>query len=144
MAHSLQFGFARRENHIILPAPLPWQDRTIPLIRQAIREVQNGNLYFSSISGDFPEAAFSNSATHKNGIEKKPNQLTARETEVLQLIAEGKANKQTAVELGISSKTVEKHRHNLMTKLKIHDTASLTRHAIEIGLIETPVPVEAL
>lgn len=113
-------------------------------IRQAIREVQSGNLYFSSTSGDFPETTFSNAAAYKNGAEKKPNQLTARETEVLQLIAEGKANKQTAVELGISSKTVEKHRHNLMTKLKIHDTASLTRHAIEIGLIETPMMVEAV
>ncbi len=113
-------------------------------IRQAIREVQNGNLYFSSTSGDFPETALGRSFIQKNGMEKKPNQLTARETEVLQLIAEGKANKQTAMELGISSKTVEKHRHNLMTKLKIHDTASLTRRAIEIGLIETPIPVEAL
>ncbi len=62
--------------------------------------------------------------------------LTSRETEVLQLVAEGKANKQTAAELGISIKTVEKHRQSLMTKLDIHDVAGLTRYAIAIGSIE--------
>jgi DNA-binding NarL/FixJ family response regulator len=62
--------------------------------------------------------------------------LTSREAEVLQLVAEGKANKQTAAELGISIKTVEKHRQSLMTKLDIHDVAGLTRYAIAIGSIE--------
>ncbi len=66
---------------------------------------------------------------------KKPV-LTSRENEVLQLIAEGNANKQTAAILGISIKTVEKHRGSLMAKLDIHDTAGLTRHAIEHGIIE--------
>ena len=59
--------------------------------------------------------------------------------EVLQLIAEGKANKQTADELHISIKTVEKHRQSLMEKLNIHDTAGLTRHAIAAGVIESSV-----
>jgi DNA-binding NarL/FixJ family response regulator len=63
--------------------------------------------------------------------------LTARETEVLQLIAEGNANKQTADQLGISIKTVEKHRQAVMNKLHIHDTASLTRYAIAAGMVET-------
>lgn len=58
---------------------------------------------------------------------------------MLQLIAEGKANKQAASELGISVKTVEKHRQNLMNKLDIHDTAGLTRHAIAAGIIESSV-----
>jgi len=56
--------------------------------------------------------------------------------EVLQLIAEGKANKQMAAELGISLKTVEKHREHVMQKLDIHDTAGLTRYAISAGIIE--------
>jgi DNA-binding NarL/FixJ family response regulator len=59
--------------------------------------------------------------------------------EVLQLIAEGEANKQIATELGISIKTVEKHRSHLMQKLAIHDTAGLTRYAIEKGIIESHV-----
>ncbi len=65
--------------------------------------------------------------------------LTSREREVLQLVAEGKANKETAAELRISIKTVEKHRQSLMKKLNIHDTASLTRHAIATGIIESNV-----
>ncbi len=62
--------------------------------------------------------------------------LTPRESEVLQLIAEGKANKETAAELGISIKTVEKHRSSLMGKLDIHDTAGLTRFALSEGIVE--------
>jgi DNA-binding NarL/FixJ family response regulator len=56
---------------------------------------------------------------------------------VLQLIAEGFANKQIAAELGLSVKTVEKHRQQVMNKLNIHDTASLVRHAASKGIIET-------
>lgn len=66
-------------------------------------------------------------------------ELTPREMEVLQLIAEGRANKQVAGDLGISVKTVEKHRQSLMEKLGIHDTAGLTRHAIAAGIIESSV-----
>jgi DNA-binding NarL/FixJ family response regulator len=58
---------------------------------------------------------------------------------VLQLIAEGEANKRIAGELGISIKTVEKHRQHLMDKLTIHDTAGLTRYAIATGIIESSV-----
>jgi DNA-binding NarL/FixJ family response regulator len=58
---------------------------------------------------------------------------------VLQLIAEGRANKESAAELGISIKTVEKHRSHLMEKLDIHDTAGITRYAIAAGVIESAV-----
>jgi DNA-binding NarL/FixJ family response regulator len=58
---------------------------------------------------------------------------------VLQLIAEGKANKQSAVVLGVGIKTIEKHREHLMRKLDIHDTAGLTRYAISTGIIENSV-----
>jgi len=51
--------------------------------------------------------------------------MTSREMEVLQLIAEGKVNKETAAELGIGIKTVEMHRDHLLEKLNIHDTAGL-------------------
>jgi len=65
--------------------------------------------------------------------------LTSREEEVLQLVAEGAPNKQIAAELGISIKTVDKHRQQLMNKLGIHDIAGLTRYAISSGVIERPV-----
>jgi DNA-binding NarL/FixJ family response regulator len=55
------------------------------------------------------------------------------------MIAESLANKQIAAELGISIKTVEKHRGRLMQKLDIHDTAGLARHAIAAGVIENRV-----
>jgi DNA-binding NarL/FixJ family response regulator len=61
--------------------------------------------------------------------------LTSREAEVLQLIAEGYANKQIAAELNISIKTVEKHRQHLMAKLDLHDTAGVTRYAISAGVV---------
>lgn len=65
----------------------------------------------------------------------KTVRLTSRETEVLQLIAEGQANKQIAADLSISIKTVEKHRQQVMDKLNIHNTAGLTRYAMHQGIV---------
>ena len=62
--------------------------------------------------------------------------LTQREREVMQLIAEGKSNKEVAQQLDVSVKTVESHRRNLMVKLDIHETASIVRHAMKLGLIQ--------
>ncbi len=70
-------------------------------------------------------------------VNKRNNLLTSREAEVLQLIAEGQANKQIAAELCISIKTVEKHRQQVMNKLNIHDIAGLTRYAISKGIVES-------
>jgi DNA-binding NarL/FixJ family response regulator len=63
------------------------------------------------------------------------DQLTSREREVLQLIAEGHTNREIAGHLDLSEKTVEKHRGHLMAKLQTHDTAGLVRFAIKHGLI---------
>jgi two-component system response regulator NreC len=65
------------------------------------------------------------------------DRLTTREREVLQLIAEGNSNKEIAARLSLSVKTIEAHRTNLMAKLDIHDTASLTRFAIARGLVRS-------
>ena len=62
--------------------------------------------------------------------------LTDREREILQLVAESHSTKEIAAKLGISVKTVDNHRTNLMRKLNLHDVASLTRYALEVGLIE--------
>jgi DNA-binding NarL/FixJ family response regulator len=105
---------------------------------RAIREVHAGKTYFSPSISRRRERLDSNS-TNRTGLAKKMDQLTSREMEVLQLIAEGKANKETASELGIGIKTVEKHREHLMQKLDIHDTAGLTRYAISAGIIESSV-----
>ena len=106
---------------------------------RAIREVQKGNKFFSPSISKRTARLNSQSPDHAGLLKKKIAQLTSREMEVLQLIAEGKANKETASELGIGIKTVEKHREHLMEKLDIHDTAGLTRYAISAGIIEISV-----
>ena len=103
----------------------------------AIREVQKGNTFFSpSIS---KRDRGQNPLARGGQFQKKRNQLSSREVEVLQLIAEGKPNKQVAAELGVSFKTVDKHRQHLMSKLNIHDIAGLTRYAIAEGIIDSSV-----
>jgi DNA-binding NarL/FixJ family response regulator len=104
---------------------------------QAIREVAAGKTFFSPTLARHMEKQ--KLPGRLGRVEKQRIVLTSRETEVLQLIAEGKANKETASELGIGVKTVEKHREHLMEKLDIHDTAGLTRYAISTGIIESSV-----
>jgi DNA-binding NarL/FixJ family response regulator len=103
---------------------------------KAIREAKKGNAFFSaSISKkllDQMHNRFMDGGSHQK---KKHNTLTTREAEVLQLIAEGFPNKGIASELGISIKTVEKHRQQVMNKLNIHCVAGLTRHAISKGVV---------
>ena len=62
--------------------------------------------------------------------------LTDREREIVQLLAEGRSNKEVAGLLGISVKTAETHRANIMNKLDIHETAGLVRYAIRHGMVE--------
>ncbi len=101
---------------------------TADLIR-AIHEVSNGNIYLSpGISRAVIEA-------FRSGTQLAARTLTAREREVLQLIAEGKTTKEIGAVLGISVKTAETHRSRVMDKLEIRDTAGLVRYAIRIGLI---------
>jgi DNA-binding NarL/FixJ family response regulator len=106
---------------------------------QAIREVQKGKTFFSPSISRRLNRLNPPSPDRVGRLNKKAVKLTSREMEVLQLIAEGKANKETAAELGIGMKTVEKHREHLMEKLDIHDTAGLTRYAISTGIIESSV-----
>ena len=109
------------------------------ILTKAICEIVGGKSYFSpSIAKRLHNAQ--NKPRDRAGLLKvNGSRLTSRESEVLQLVAEGSANKQVAAELGISIKTVEKHRQHLMEKLNIHDTAGLTRYAISAGVIENSV-----
>jgi DNA-binding NarL/FixJ family response regulator len=106
---------------------------------KAIREVQRGNAFFSpSIAKRLRDQC--HEAFTAGRPPRKTTDLTSREAEVLQLVAEGFSNKQIAAELCISIKTVEKHRQQVMNKLKIHDVAGLTRYAISRGLVERSLP----
>lgn len=62
--------------------------------------------------------------------------LTQRQVEILKLIAQGKASKEIAFELGLSPKTVDVHRARIMERLRLHDVASLTRYAVRKGLVQ--------
>lgn len=101
----------------------------------AIREVNRGGAAFSaSVARRLRTTA--EYAGHNFKRTQSSRSLTSREIEVIQLIAEGRPNKQVAECLHISIKTVEKHRQNLMDKLNIHETAGLTRYAIAEGIVE--------
>jgi len=109
------------------------------VLSEGIREVNKGHAFFGPfIAKLLPERE--RKPVEQAGRPKlRKGRLTSREMEVLQLIAEGKANKQIAVELGIGMKTIERHREHLMEKLNIHGIAGLTRHAIGAGIIESSV-----
>jgi len=109
------------------------------VVCEAIREVQKGNKFFSPAVARRLQRLDGKSPDRAGRSQPRNVLLSSREMEVLQLIAEGKANKETAAELGISIKTVEKHREKVMSKLNIHDTAGLTRYAIGAGIIESSV-----
>jgi DNA-binding NarL/FixJ family response regulator len=108
-------------------------------LSRAIREVQAGRTYFSPAIAKRLQHRDRKSPSRAGQLKRPKVRLSSREIEVLQMIAEGEANKQIAAELGISIKTVEKHRQRLMEKLDIHDTAGLTRYAIAVGIIESSV-----
>jgi DNA-binding NarL/FixJ family response regulator len=101
---------------------------------EAIRQVNRGNSYFSPVIAQ----------RLRNQLGEKPKQgvpaqtksdLTTRERQVLTLIAEGLASKQIAARLKLSSKTIEKHRQQVMDKLNIHEIAGLTRYAASKKLV---------
>jgi DNA-binding NarL/FixJ family response regulator len=96
---------------------------------EAIRQVLKGRTYITSeISEHFP-------ATKLKG-EKKKTELTDREREILQLVAEGKSAKEIAFLLNISPKTVAFHKSNIMARLGLRTTADLTRFSIRHGIVE--------
>ena len=103
------------------------------ILTKAIHEVAAGNTFFSPSIAKRLRDNQSKPRDRDGLLKANGARLTSRESEVLQLVAEGAANKQVAAELGISIKTVEKHRQHLMDKLNIHDTAGLTRYAHRRG-----------
>jgi len=109
------------------------------VVCDAIREVQKGKTFYGPTIARRLHQLDGKSSDRAGRSQSRSARLTSREMEVIQLIAEGKANKESAAELGISIKTVEKHREKLMSKLDVHDTAGLTRYAISAGIIENSV-----
>jgi len=99
---------------------------------QAIRTIVAGGKYLSpGITGVVVEDYVERLSTT---AESQLDKLTAREHEVLQLLAEGKSTKQIALELHVSTKAIESNRRHIMDKLDIHSVAELTKYAIREGL----------
>ncbi len=101
----------------------------------ALRQVHEQGAFLSS--NITQEVIQEYSQTSRNG--KEEHHLTDRERQVLWLIAEGKSNKEIALVLGISPKTVSVHRTNIMTKLDIPNTVELIRYASNNPLVSLPV-----
>jgi len=105
------------------------------LLLIALNEIIKNNKFYSPEILSRINARNFHSHSLGEGIYKKYTEVSPREKQVLQQIAEGSSNKLIAYSLQISIKTVEKHRQNLMSKLNIHDVAGLTRYAITEGMI---------
>ncbi len=112
-------------------------DASDELVR-AVREVLNGRFYITpSIAKDVMMELMEGQRTPDEDDEPWAK-LTSREREVLQLVAEGRKMTEIGELLHISSRTVERHKYNLMDKLKLRTTAELTQYAIKRGVIHPP------
>jgi len=97
---------------------------------EAIHEILNGRIYLSpGISQTVVEAYLQQNS-------EESESLTHRELQVLQLVAEGRTTKEIAASLGVSAKTADSHRSNIMHKLNMHTVAELVRYAIRRGLVQ--------
>jgi DNA-binding NarL/FixJ family response regulator len=100
---------------------------------RAVKSVSNGEQYLSA------ELTKRNNVSELKLVTEhrtRPEELTARQFDVLGMIAKGYSTKEMAQDLKISVKTVETHRALLMERLGIHDVAGLVRYAIKVGLIK--------
>lgn len=101
---------------------------------RAVETVADGETFFS------PDVArlMLNHLAGTNGTGIDPSRLSAREREVLILIADGLSNKEIAARLDVGTRTVETHRERIMRKLKLHSVAELTTFAVANGLVQLP------
>ena len=130
--------FSGHENAILVREMLEagahgFVEKTAGLLefKKGLETVANGGTYFGPAV-----ASLLRNVVASPGASASSDFLTDREREILQLVAESYSTKEIAAKLNISVKTVDNHRTNLMRKLNLHDVASLTRYALEIGLIE--------
>jgi DNA-binding NarL/FixJ family response regulator len=108
------------------------KDSDLAELDLAIRSVVRGGSYLTPAVSRHVIRDY----TNRPGPDTDPFQrLTPRQTEIVQLIAEGHRNAEIAAILGMSTKTVETHRTQLMARLDVHDVTGLVRYAIRVGLV---------
>lgn len=105
----------------------------------AVEALQRNKTFFTSKVAEMVLDNFRKGRTRPEGVIK--DVLTAREREVVQLLAEGKSTKEVAVVLGLSVKTAETHRSNIMRKLDIHSVSELVLYAVRNNIVQVPQPV---
>jgi DNA-binding NarL/FixJ family response regulator len=110
------------------------KDSTPSELRAAIRKVISGESAFSAAAARQLRTALREEEAHRERAERVAS-LTAREMDVLRHVVAGRTNKETASELGISHRTVETHRENILKKLGVRSVAELTRLAIAMDLL---------
>jgi DNA-binding NarL/FixJ family response regulator len=119
------------------------KDASCDELVMALRSVIDGKRYLSPDMSGLLVNEYLNPG-HSGEANSPLSILTHRERSILQLIAEGCSNRRTAEHLSVSTKTVEKHRANLMRKLGLRNSGQLMLVAVEMGLIERPGPVSRL
>jgi DNA-binding NarL/FixJ family response regulator len=103
----------------------------------AVEALANRRTFFTARAADMLLNGFSKpAATGSEPQAISRDRLTSREREITQLLAEGKSSKEVAVALGISVKTAETHRANIMKKLELHSVSELVRYAVKNQIIE--------
>jgi DNA-binding NarL/FixJ family response regulator len=110
------------------------KDATRADLLQAIRAVLSGQTYLCSSVTEKVVSGYLHPKAEESP-DSATDQVTGREREVLTRVALGESNKLIARALGVSVKTIEKHRANLMRKLTLHNTAAVTRFAIRHGML---------
>lgn len=106
------------------------------LLPKAIEALAAGRMFFTPKVADLVMESFANPGAKPQAGEALRSRLTPRERELVQLLAEGKSNKEAAELLGISLNTVETHRKNVMSKLRLRSTSDLVRYAIRNNLTQ--------
>jgi RNA polymerase sigma factor (sigma-70 family) len=101
---------------------------------RAVRTVASGRSFFSHAIAQTLAEDYVRQLQNK-GLEDSYQLLTEREREILQLLAEGKSNKEVAAVLGVSPYTVETHRTHLMQKLNLHNTAEIVLYAVRKKIV---------
>jgi DNA-binding NarL/FixJ family response regulator len=102
----------------------------------AVEALSVRRTFFTPKAGEMVLNGFKKKDINPDGEREFRNRLTMREREIVQLLAEGKSSKEVAVALGISVKTAETHRANIMRKLELHSVSELVRYAVKNQIIE--------
>jgi DNA-binding NarL/FixJ family response regulator len=109
---------------------------------KAVKDVSAGRLFLTPRVSDIVLKGFLNSADQTDPETQTRARPTPREVEIIRLLAEGKANKVIAANLGITIRTVETHRARIMVKLGLHSLAGLLHYAIRQKIVILPDPSE--